>query len=150
MNVDASIGKRLPSGLVEGGPGDIVIENKHLAMAIAKVYNDPQLTQSTTGKVLDMAITGQPDQLDWINLPYVSTAEPLGGNSWQQLPDPVERRADRREHRGEGGRPGHRDVGRTPRAEDRHDVHRDRGRAVRHRGDDVQQRLGGGALGVGR
>jgi hypothetical protein len=32
-----------------------------------------------------MAITGQPDQLDWINLPYVSTAEPLGGNSWQQL-----------------------------------------------------------------
>lgn len=85
VNVDASIGKRLPSGLVEGGPGDIVIENKHLAMAIAKVYNDPQLTQSTTGKVLDMAITGQPDQLDWINLPYVSTAEPVGGNSWQQL-----------------------------------------------------------------
>ena len=85
VNVDASIGKRLPSGLVEGGPGDIVIENKHLAMAIAKVYDDPQLTQSTTGKVLDMAITGQPDQLDWINLPYVSTAEPLGGSSWQQL-----------------------------------------------------------------
>jgi hypothetical protein len=85
VTVDASIGKRLPSGLVEGGPGDIVIENKHLAMAIAKVYNDPQLTQSTTGKVLDLAITGQPDQLDWINLPYVSTAEPLGGNAWQQL-----------------------------------------------------------------
>ena len=85
VNVDASIGKRLPSGLVEGGPGDIVIENKHLAMAIAKVYNDPQLTQSTTGKVLDLAITGQPDQLDWINLPYVSTAEPVGGSAWQQL-----------------------------------------------------------------
>lgn len=85
VNVDASIGKRLPSGLVEGGPGDIVIENKHLAMAIAKVYNDPQLSPSTTGKVLDMAITGQPDQLDWINLPYVSTAEPVGGSAWQQL-----------------------------------------------------------------
>ncbi|MEV6412301.1 PQQ-binding-like beta-propeller repeat protein [Kribbella sp. NPDC051718] len=85
VTVDASIGKRLPNGLVEGGPGDIVIENKHLALAIAKVYNDPQLNLSTTGKVLDMAITGQPDQLDWINLPYVSTAEPLGANSWQQL-----------------------------------------------------------------
>jgi hypothetical protein len=54
-------------------------------MAIAKVYNDPQLSPSTTGKVLDMAITGQPDQLDWINLPYVSTAEPVGGGAWQQL-----------------------------------------------------------------
>ncbi|WP_433021406.1 PQQ-binding-like beta-propeller repeat protein [Kribbella sp. CA-294648] len=85
VTVDASIGKRLPSGLVEGGPGDIVIENKRLAMAVAKVYNDPQLNQSTTGKVLDLAITGQPDQLDWINLPYVSTAEPLGGNAWAQL-----------------------------------------------------------------
>ncbi|MEV0283023.1 PQQ-binding-like beta-propeller repeat protein [Kribbella sp. NPDC050820] len=83
--VDASIGKRLPSGLVEGGPDDVVIENRKLALSVAKVFNDPQLTQSTTGKVLDMAITGQPDQLDWINLPYVSTAEPLGGNSWQQL-----------------------------------------------------------------
>jgi outer membrane protein assembly factor BamB/predicted phosphodiesterase len=85
VNVDAGIGKRLPSGLVEGGVGDIVIENKKLAMAIAKVYNDPQLPNSTTGKVLDMAVTGQPDQLDWINLPYVSTAEPLGGSAWQQL-----------------------------------------------------------------
>ncbi|WP_442913294.1 carboxypeptidase regulatory-like domain-containing protein [Kribbella sp. CA-293567] len=85
VNVDASTGKRLPSGLVEGGPRDVVIENKQLAMAIAKVSNDPQLSQSTTGKVLDLAITGQPDQLDWINLPYVSTAEPVGGNAWAQL-----------------------------------------------------------------
>ncbi len=85
VNVDASIGKRLPSGLVEGGPGDVVIENKKLAMAIAKVYNDPQLSPSSTGKVLDLALTGQPDQLDWINLPYVSNAEPVGGNAWQQL-----------------------------------------------------------------
>ncbi|ADB31691.1 metallophosphoesterase [Kribbella flavida DSM 17836] len=83
--VDASIGKRLPSGLVEGGPADVVIENRKLALAVAKAYNDPQLNQSTTGKVLDLAITGQPDQLDWINLPYVSTAEPVGGNAWQQL-----------------------------------------------------------------
>lgn len=85
VNVDASIGKRLPSGLVEGGVGDIVIENKHLAMAIAKVFQDPQMTPSTPGKVVDMAITGQPDQLDWINLPYVSTTEPTGGSAWQQL-----------------------------------------------------------------
>jgi hypothetical protein len=85
VNVDASIGKRLPSGLVEGGPGDVVIENRKLALAVAKVYNDPQLNLSTTGKVLDLAITGQPDQLDWINLPYVSTAEPTGGNAWAQL-----------------------------------------------------------------
>ena len=35
--------------------------------------------------MLDLAVTGQPDQLDWINLPYVSTTEPTGGSAWQQL-----------------------------------------------------------------
>ncbi|WP_350277318.1 PQQ-binding-like beta-propeller repeat protein [Kribbella sp. HUAS MG21] len=84
VSVDASIGKRLPSGLVEGGIGDVVIENKKLALTVAKVFQDPQLNPSTPGKVVDMAITGQPDQLDWINLPYVSTTEPLGGSAWQQ------------------------------------------------------------------
>ncbi|MEV5963506.1 PQQ-binding-like beta-propeller repeat protein [Kribbella sp. NPDC051952] len=84
VTVDASIGKRLPSGLVEGGVGDIVIENKHLAMTVAKVFQDSQLSPSTPGKVVDMAITGQPDQLDWINLPYVTTTEPTGGSAWQQ------------------------------------------------------------------
>jgi outer membrane protein assembly factor BamB len=84
VNVDASVGKRLPSGLVEAGLDDIVIENKRLALSIAKVFQDPQLTPSSPGKVVDMAITGQPDQLDWINLPYVSTAEPTGGSAWQQ------------------------------------------------------------------
>jgi hypothetical protein len=85
VNVDASTGKRLTGAYVEGGVQDIVIENRKLAMAISTVFNDPQLPGSTVGKPLDMAITGQGDQLDWINLPYVSTAEPLGGNAWQQL-----------------------------------------------------------------
>ncbi len=84
VTVDAAIGKRLSGGLVEAGLDDIVIENKRLAMAISKVFQDPQLTPSGPGKVVDMAITGQQDQLDWINLPYVSTAEPLGGGAWQQ------------------------------------------------------------------
>ena len=87
VNVDASIGKRLterPWSRAEFG--DIVIENKHLAMAIAKVFNDPQTdTSRRQARSLDMAVTGQPDQLDWINLPYVSTTEPTGGNAWQQL-----------------------------------------------------------------
>ncbi|MFJ6280291.1 outer membrane protein assembly factor BamB family protein [Arthrobacter subterraneus] len=85
VNVDASTGKRLNGVLVEGGVQDIVIENRKLAIAISKVFNDPQLNNSTVGKPLDVAITGQDDQLDWINLPYVSTAEPVGGNAWQQL-----------------------------------------------------------------
>ncbi|MFJ6079407.1 PQQ-binding-like beta-propeller repeat protein [Pseudarthrobacter sp. NPDC092419] len=84
VSVDASTGKRLAGGLVEGGVQDIVIENKKLALAISKVFNDPQLDQSTTGKPLDMALTGQPDQLDWINLPYVTSSEPTGGNAWAQ------------------------------------------------------------------
>ena len=84
VNVDASTGKRLAGGLVEGGVQDIVIENKKLALAISKVFNDPQLDQSTVGKPLDMALTGQPDQLDWINLPYVTSSEPTGGNAWAQ------------------------------------------------------------------
>ncbi len=85
VTVDASVGKRLASGLVEGGLSDIVMENKHLAMSVAKVYNDPQMSPSTAGKVLDMALSGKPDQLDWINLPYVSSTQPTGGNAWQQL-----------------------------------------------------------------
>ena len=84
VNVDASTGKRLTGSLVEAGVQDIVIENKRLAMAISKVFNDPQLDQSTVGKPLDMAITGQPDQLDWINLPYATSTEPTGGNAWAQ------------------------------------------------------------------
>ncbi|TNB69575.1 hypothetical protein FHJ30_18515 [Arthrobacter sp. BB-1] len=84
VNVDASTGKRLTGSLVEAGVQDIVIENRKLALAISKMFNDPQLDQSTVGKPLDMAITGQPDQLDWINLPYVATAEPTGGNAWAQ------------------------------------------------------------------
>ncbi|MGW1682724.1 outer membrane protein assembly factor BamB family protein [Saccharopolyspora sp. NPDC002376] len=84
VNVEASTGKRLAGGLVEGGLQDLVIENKKLAMSISKVFNDPQLDQSTVGKPVDMALTGKPDQLDWINLPYVSTNEPLGDNAWQQ------------------------------------------------------------------
>jgi hypothetical protein len=74
----------LNGAYVEGGVQDLVIENKNLAMAISKVYNDPQLDQSTVGKPLDMALAGKEDQLDWINLPYVSTEEPVGGNAWQQ------------------------------------------------------------------
>lgn len=86
VSVDASIGKRITSGgLVEGTLGDVVIENKHLAMTIAKAFSDPQLAPSSFGKVIDMAQTGKPDNLDWINLPYVGSAEPLTGNAWQQL-----------------------------------------------------------------
>ena len=84
VNVDASTGKVLTGALAEAGVQDIVIENRKLALAISKVFNDPQLDQSTVGKPLDMAITGQPDQLDWISLPYVATAEPSGANAWAQ------------------------------------------------------------------
>jgi outer membrane protein assembly factor BamB/predicted phosphodiesterase len=84
VNVDASTGKRLIGPFAEAGVQDIVIENKKLALAISKVFNDPQLNQSTVGKPLDLAVTGQPDQLDWINLPYVASTEPTGGNAWAQ------------------------------------------------------------------
>jgi outer membrane protein assembly factor BamB len=83
--VDAAVGKRLEGGLVEGGLGDVVMENRRLALSVARESTDPQLGGSTAGKILDMALTGRADQLDWINLPYVTSTEPTGGNAWAQL-----------------------------------------------------------------
>jgi outer membrane protein assembly factor BamB len=83
VTVSASTGKRLSGGLVEGGAGDVVMENDRLAMAIAKVFDDAQLRDSTTGKPVDMAVRGRDDQIDWFNLPYVTATEPTGTEAWQ-------------------------------------------------------------------
>lgn len=80
----AGAGKRVAGGLAEAGPTGILIENSRLAMGVADGFDDPQLAGSTTGKPLDMAVRGAQDQLDWINLPTVSRAEPTGPEAWQQ------------------------------------------------------------------
>lgn len=85
LAVGAGTGMPLTSGLVEGGPSDIVLFNQKLAMSIAAGGNDPQLDGSTIGKVRDWAVAGEADQIDWLNLPYVTATEPLGTEAWQQL-----------------------------------------------------------------
>lgn len=82
VGVEASYGKRIASGLVEAGFGDVVLENDRLSIAIADAYNDAQLSGGTRGKPVDIAVRGMADQFDWINLPYVSASQPTGGSAW--------------------------------------------------------------------
>ncbi|MFE7244647.1 PQQ-binding-like beta-propeller repeat protein [Streptomyces sp. NPDC057580] len=82
VTVEASYGKRIGSGLVEAGYGDVMLENDKLSMAIADAYNDSQLSGGTRGKPVDIAVRGMADQFDWINLPYVSATQPTGDSAW--------------------------------------------------------------------
>ena len=70
--------------LVGGERSDVVLENAQIAIAIAAVTEDGQLTPTTRGKPRDLAARGFADQLDWMNLPYASLAQPRGANAWQQ------------------------------------------------------------------
>lgn len=85
VSVDASTGKTVPGPRSEATTKDIVMENSKLAMAIAKVSEDSQLSGVTKGKPIDVSAKGFEDQIDWMNLPYVSAMEPTGTGAWQQL-----------------------------------------------------------------
>ena len=82
VTVEASYDKRIATGLVEAGYGDVMLENDKLSMAIADAYNDSQISGGTRGKPVDIAVRGMADQFDWINLPYVSATQPTGGGAW--------------------------------------------------------------------
>lgn len=82
--VAAGTGKRLSGSLAQATPTDLVIENGAIAAAVSLGTQDGQLQGTTVGKVLDMTARGCTDQLDWINLPYASAAQPRGGSAWQQ------------------------------------------------------------------
>jgi hypothetical protein len=82
ITVRAAPGKRLAGPLVEGTTNDLVLENQKLAMAVAVVYEDPQLAGTTRGKPIDLAVQGLPDGVDWLNLPYLSLTQPQGTEAW--------------------------------------------------------------------
>ncbi|MDQ3676988.1 MAG: alkaline phosphatase D family protein [Actinomycetota bacterium] len=84
VTLRAATGRILPGPLAEGTAQDIVLENGEVAVAIAAVTEDSQLAPATRGKPRDLAARGFADQLDWMNLPYASLAQPRGGNAWQQ------------------------------------------------------------------
>ena len=78
----AGAGKILNGSLVEGTENDVTMINQLLAMTIADTFDDPQLAGSTKGKPINMAIKGQPDGIDWLNLPYISLTKPAGTEAW--------------------------------------------------------------------
>lgn len=82
--LEAGTGRRLPGSLVEATATDVVLENARIAVAISAGSEDSQLSPTTKGKPRDMAARGFVDQLDWLNVPYASTAQPRGGSAWQQ------------------------------------------------------------------
>jgi len=84
VTLAAGAGRRLPGPHAEAGADDIVLENGEIAVAIATVTEDSQLSPTTRGKPRDLAATSFVDQLDWINLPYASSAQPRGSSAWQQ------------------------------------------------------------------
>ncbi|MGD7706441.1 carboxypeptidase-like regulatory domain-containing protein [Microlunatus sp. Y2014] len=75
--------RRVPGARSEAKATDLVLENDRLALAVAVTTQDGQLNPVTPGKVLDGATVGQLDQLDWINLPWISTTLPAGPEAWQ-------------------------------------------------------------------
>lgn len=83
ISVWAGTGKMLLGSLAEGTEADVVIENRNLAMSIAVTKEDAQLAPSTKGKPLDLAARGLTDGIDWLNLPYISLAQPQGADAWQ-------------------------------------------------------------------
>ncbi|MGM0875162.1 MAG: PQQ-binding-like beta-propeller repeat protein [Bacillota bacterium] len=85
VSVDAGYGKTISGPISQGTTEDIVMENNKIAMAIADKSVDSQLPGVTKGKVLDLRAIGFEDQLDWLNLPYASKAQPTGGSAWSQL-----------------------------------------------------------------
>jgi phosphodiesterase/alkaline phosphatase D-like protein len=84
VDLRAGPGRALPGPLAEATAQDIVLENGALAIAISAGSEDSQLSPTTRGKPRDLAGRGFADQLDWMNLPYASLAQPRGGNAWQQ------------------------------------------------------------------
>ena len=83
IGVWAGTGKKLSGSLAQGTETDLVMENSRLAMSIAVTSQDPQLGSATKGKPLDLAVTGLPDGIDWLNLPYISMTRPQGPDAWQ-------------------------------------------------------------------
>ncbi|MFC0272380.1 PQQ-binding-like beta-propeller repeat protein [Metabacillus herbersteinensis] len=85
VTVNAGTGKVLSGPVSEGTVQDIIMENSKLAMTIAAVTQDAQLPGVTKGKPIDISAKGFQDQVDWFNLPYISTAQPLGPDARRQL-----------------------------------------------------------------
>ncbi|MFD7407675.1 alkaline phosphatase D family protein [Streptomyces sp. NPDC059866] len=81
----ARTGRTVPGPQSEATTSDIVLGNDMVALAISAGSNDGQLPNVTVGKPRDLAAVGHLDQLDWLNLPYASLAQPRGGGAWQQL-----------------------------------------------------------------
>lgn len=83
VTVWAGAGKRLNGSLVEASKEAVVMENQALALALAVTVEDGQLPGATRGKPLDFARQGNSDDIDWINLPYLSLDRPTGTEAWQ-------------------------------------------------------------------
>jgi len=84
ITLRAGTGRRLPGPRSEATADDVVLHNARVAIAISSGSEDGQLSPTTKGKPRDLAGRGFADQLDWMNLPYASAAQPRGGNAWQQ------------------------------------------------------------------
>ncbi|MFZ4413381.1 MAG: CehA/McbA family metallohydrolase [Bacteroidales bacterium] len=83
VSVWAGFGKTIPTGIVQGTESDVIMENSKLAISIANTSVDDQLAFITKGRPLDLAATGFPDDLDWINLFFASKVKPQGSLAGQ-------------------------------------------------------------------
>lgn len=63
-------------GLIEGKIGDYTMENGALNLAVAKGTSDQQLKNSSAGRILDIAVNGKADAMDWIFTSWISDVKP--------------------------------------------------------------------------
>ncbi|MFC1734294.1 carboxypeptidase regulatory-like domain-containing protein, partial [candidate division KSB1 bacterium] len=83
VTVWAGFGKTLKNGIIQGTETDMVMENNELAVSIANTSIDGQLSYSSRGRPLDLAVHGVEDDLDWIHLSFASKSKPTGTEAWQ-------------------------------------------------------------------
>jgi len=69
--------------LVEGGDGDLTMQNSKIALTLADEFVDGQMIASK-GKPINFGLSNQRDAFDWMNMPIVTYHKELSENAWNQ------------------------------------------------------------------
>ncbi len=79
----ASYGEKMRGSLVEGGDGDLTMQNSKIALTLADEFVDGQMIASK-GKPINFGLSNQRDAFDWMNMPIVTYHKELSENAWNQ------------------------------------------------------------------
>lgn len=83
LTTNASYGEKMKGSLVEGGDGDLTMQNSKIALTLADEFVDGQM-KSSLGKPINFGLSNQTDAFDWMNMPIVTYHKELSENAWNQ------------------------------------------------------------------